>query len=324
MTGLRPPPSEDTPSRQVGRILFLLVLVSIFAVVIWAAVTNQQVPLVEDVPLSAVELGDEVIADGIQFHVDDQGRGDTTVVLLHDVDIAGMEALRPLAEALQEETRTLLIDLPGFGLSTRLPSEGPPHTVSSMAERVIEVLSQRVTDEEVILVGVGLGGKVAAEIAATDPDLAVGLVMIDVDFYSGGGWLQTFERMPFIGNAVTYAFEVSGSFSDDAGQPYCEQGGWCATEEYRQARGVASQISFTTESLNAFRNTPEAANVPSRLVDVTVPAIYVWSENGPVGEGSIERIVDALSGLVIRQMDVFQAHLETTAQVADIVLELKN
>ena len=324
MSGLLPPPSEDTPSRQVGRILFLLVLVSIFAVIIWAAVTNQQVPLVEDVPLSSVELDDEVVADGIRFNVEDQGSGQTTVVLLHDVDIAGLATMRPLADKLAEDVRTLSIDLPGFGLTTRFPNEGTSHTVASMAERIVDIIGQRATGGEVILAGVGLGGKVAAEIAATQPDLAVGLVMIDVDFYNGGGWVQTFERMPWIGSAVTYAFEVSGSFADNAGQQYCEQGGWCALDEQKLARSVASQIAFTTESLNAFRNTPEASNVPSRLLDVTVPSFFVWSENGAVSRDSVDQTVNAFSGLVIRQIDVFQAHLELPDQVAQIILELAN
>lgn len=320
MSGLRPPPKRDTSSRAIGRFLVLLVLLAGVALVIFSAVTNQQIPLVEDVALADIEGLDVEVVDGLQYNVVERGTSETTTVLIHDADISGSTTLGPLATALGEDTHTLAIDLPGFGLSSRIPEPGIAHTVGAMATGVIEVIQAR-SNRPVIVVGVGLGGQVAAEIAVLQPALVAGLVMIDSDFYDDGGLVRSLERFPWLGLAVTYTYETSGPLSR-SGAPYCEQGGWCPDPAALTARDRAATIMDTTQSLFAFRNTDPASNVPSRLGDIGAPTVIVWSLKGPVSDSSRERLAQAMPSARIEEMDMFQAHLEDPGSVAALIRTL--
>lgn len=314
MSGLRPPPKRDASGRAIGRFLVLLVLLVGVGAIIFAAVTIQQIPLVEDVALTDIEGLDVEIVEGVQYNVVERGTGATTTVLIHDADIAGSVSLTPLAAALGEDIHTVAIDLPGFGLSSRMPESGVIHTVGAMAEGLITVIEAR-SDGPVVLVGVGLGGKVAAEIAVLQPDLVAGLAMVDVDFYSDGGLVRSLERLPWLGLAVTYTYETSGSLSK-FGAPYCDQGGWCPDPAATRAREFAAMVIDTTQSLFAFRNTEPASNVPSLLGGITAPTVIVWSDKGPVSDSSKDRLGGAMPAARVESLDVFQAHLEDPGSVA--------
>ncbi len=321
MTGLRPPPSTDTPTRIFGRFVVLIFLLLALGAFIWSAVIMQQIPLVEDVLLEDLDVGGTETVEGIRFHVEDSGTDSTPTFFFHDIDIGGMATFDDLISSLGDDARSIAVDLPGFGLTTRIPEVGPEHTVGKMAERMVAVIEAR-TSEPSVLVGVGLGGEVAAEVAVLRPDLVAGLVLIDVDFYGGGGWVQTAENVPWMGTAFTYAFETSGAFADNAFAPYCDQGGWCPTRAQAAARSTAASIVDTTESLNAFRNTPAASNVPSLLGDITAPTILVWSDQGEIPRSSQDRVVEAMADVTFEPIGALQAHLQEPGWVADLIRRL--
>lgn len=321
MSGLRPPPSTEKPSRIFARFAGLIILLLLLGAFIWSAVILQQIPLVEDTALDSVEVGGSETIDGVRFHVSDSGINPTATFLFHDIEISGLAAFDGLVAALGDDVRTVAVDLPGFGLTTRFPEKGPEHTVGRMAERMIALIEAR-TSRPALLVGVGLGGEVAAEIAVLRPDLVAGLVMIDTDYYNDGGWVQTAEGIPWMGLAFTYAFETSGAFAGGNYAPHCENGGWCPTPEQSAARSLAASIEGTSESVHSFRNTPPASNVPSLLPDITAPVIYVWSANGAVPKSSVDRVLEAIPDLRVEQIDVFQAHLEEPGRVADLIRSL--
>lgn len=321
MSGLRPPPKREGPSRVLARFLFLLVLFVGLGVVVWAAVVIQQIPLVEDVALEDVETEDIEVVDGIRINISDRGESPTPTFLLHDIDVTGSAMLTSVVEALGDDVRTVAVDLVGFGLSTRLPGKSVGHTVADMARTLSQVVDTR-SDGRAVLVGVGLGAEVAAEIAVTNPGLVAGLVMIDVDFYDDGGWVQSFEKIPWLGLAVTHAFESRGLFSDTTWAPYCDQGGWCPTPGQQRARDLATSIKGTAVSLHGFRNTPPASDVPSRLGDVTAPTILIWSRKGNVPQDSIDRVIGAMSDVSLEEIDAYQAHLEAPEKVAVLIRQL--
>lgn len=322
MKGLQPPPNEDTASRVAARMAVLVVLLFMFGVFIWAAVVNQQIPLVEDLRTDAVSGLEFEVTDRATFRVDDRGDGETPVFLLHDVNLVGGAMFESVVSSLEGQARTVAVDLPGFGFSTRFPNEGPVHTVSGMADRLAPVIEAR-SDGPVVLVGVGFGGKVAAELAASRPDLVAGLVLIDVDFYDDtSGLVQAFERVPWLGTAVTNAFEVSGAFSGSSRHPYCEEGGHCLTLQQARVRDLAEEIGGTSHSLQAFRGTPAAAIVPARFVDITAPTVVVWSTNGSVSEASIDRLVEEVAGASLETVEVFEAVHEAPDRVAALIAGL--
>lgn len=319
MSGLRPPPRDEAPSRVVLRILVLIVLVVAAGAVVWAAVTHQRIELIEDTSLEELELEPFVTADGMSLNVTREGVGALPLVLLHDIDVAGSVLWDDVVAAIDPKFDVIRVDLPGFGLSERIPVEGQSHTVASMAGEIAEVMEQSF-GQPAVIAGVGLGGEVAAEIAVTSPDLVAGVVMIDVDFYRPNGWVEFVERLPWFGSAATFALETAGPFAANRWAPNCQGGGWCPTGSQVEARDLAVTVEDTTRSIRAFRRTPAASQVPSKLNEITAPVHYLWSQQGEVPRESVDRIQETLPDAQFDVLaDAWKAHLDFPRDVAAAV-----
>lgn len=314
MRGLEAPPKTETPSRIVGRFVVLIILAAGAGIAIYTAVTNQNADLTEDLRPVNLDLDDTTVIDGFVTNVRVDEGGPTPVLILHDADITGGLTLDDLSAALPEGYHGVRIDLPGFGYSTRMPVEGPHHTVSGLAERLVPVLQERF-GQPVQVIGVGLGGEVGAELALSHPELVSGLTMVDVDFWTEPGFPHSLASLPWVGKAATYTWETGGRFALDTWAPHCAEGGWCPTAEELSIRSVMIEIERTTDSLHAFRSTHEAALAPSNLGQIVIPMTYVWSNRGRVGEATIERLTEAVPGLTVTESSTFQAHLEDPGTV---------
>jgi pimeloyl-ACP methyl ester carboxylesterase len=321
MKGLQPPPKTETPSRLAARFLTLIILAGAAGMVIYAAVTNQRADVAEDLRLINLNIESPTVIDGFLINVREDEGGPDPVLLLHDADITGGLILSGLSARLGEPYHGARLDLPGFGYSSRIPVEGPGHTVAGMADRIAAVIEERFGGP-VPVVGIGLGGEVGAELALTYPDLVTGVVMVDVDFWDAGSFVVGLERLPWLGKAATYTWETGGRFAIDNWSPYCDEGGWCPTAEQASIREIIVEIERTTDSLYGFRRTSDAALAPANLDDITVPMTYVWSTDGEVDQSTIDRLLEELPGLVISESDTFQAHLEDPTTIASALASL--
>ncbi len=319
MPGLTPPVKEE-PKRLFLKMLVVVVLITGAGVMIWSTSVDQRISLTESAMLGDLGITPEVLTrvEGFNIYAVDRTNGTVPVVLLHDMDISGSVTLDALVESVGGDTRVVTIDLPGFGLSQRIPEPGPQHTVASMGRTVAAVISERYS-VPVVVAGVGLGGEVAAEVAATRPELVRGLVMIDVDFWRNEGWSVRVQRFPFIGRSMTFQNEVSPAAPSTGWAPYCDRGGWCPTPAQHERRRLAATISNSTSSVNAFRHTPRASFVPEDLDLITAPTIYVWSTKGPVPRSSVEEIEKAISSFSLIEIEAFQVHLEDPTAVASAI-----
>jgi pimeloyl-ACP methyl ester carboxylesterase len=321
MKGLQAPPKTEKPSRVLARFVTLIIMAMAAFVVIYTAVVNQQADVAEDIRSVNLELEDTTVIDGFRTNVRQDPGGPTPVVLLHDFDVVGGLILDDLSLGLGESYHGVRVDLPGFGYSTRMPIEGPHHTVASLAERLAPVLEERF-DGPVWAIGAGLGGEVGAELALSHPDLIRGLVMVDVDFWSEPGFPASLESFPWLGKAATYTWETGGRFALDNWSPYCEEGGWCPTPEEVSIRWLIIEVEDTTDSLHAFRSTPVAALASSNLADISVPVAYVWSTEGEVPEDTVERMRRELPGVTVTESPTFQAHLEDPQTIASALASI--
>jgi pimeloyl-ACP methyl ester carboxylesterase len=321
MRGLEAPPKSETPSKLVARFLTIIILAAGAGIVVYTAVTNQRADLTEDIRPVNLELEDTTVIEGIRTNVRQDPGGDTPVVILHDFDVTGGLILEELSLGLGEDFHGVRIDMPGFGYSSRMPNEGPHHTVAGLADLIAPVLEERFTTP-VLVVGVGLGGQVGAELALTYAHLVDGFVMVDTDFWSEPGFPRSLESIPWVGKAATYTWETGGRFAVDTWAPYCGDDGWCPSREHLSVRSVIVEVENTTDSLHASRRTHSAALAPSNLDHIAVPAAYVWSTDGPVPDDTVERIVEEMPGLVVLEADVFQAHLEDQASIASALAEV--
>jgi pimeloyl-ACP methyl ester carboxylesterase len=289
---------------------------------VWTQVTRDRIGLIEDVTLEELDIEPVVTTAGTKLNVVREGEGEVPVVLLHDADVAGGVTWDGVVEGLDPRFTVLRVDLPGFGLSERVTTEGSRHTVASMAEEVSDVIRQ-MYGQGVVIAGAGLGGEVGAEIAATQPELVSGLVMVDVDFYNKETWVERIERLPWVGTAATYALETAGPLAGARWAPNCETGGWCPTTSQAAARDLAETIVGTSESIRAFRRTPEASQVPSKLGEITTPTQFLWSQNGDVPRESVDRVQQAMPGAAFQVVpEAWRAHLDSPEMVAAAISSL--
>jgi pimeloyl-ACP methyl ester carboxylesterase len=318
--GLQQPPKQEKPGRLFIKMVMLLALVAGAGVLVWAFSVDSRIDLTEDLTVASLELdpGTFVTVDDLDIRVVDLSVGDLPVVLIHDVDVAGGVVFDQLAPLLEGDLRAVTLDLPGFGLSERMPTEGVHHTVGAMAGVVADVIAQRY-GAPVVIVGVGLGGEVGAEVAVTRPETVAGLVMVDVDFWSIDGWRERLQRWPIIGRPMTFTFETSGSRALDTWAPHCDEGGWCPTADQVRKRGVTATIIDSTDSIKAFRETRQASFVPTDLDRITAPVAYVWSIKGRVPRESVERIKEELPDMTIFDVDTWMAHVEMPDEVVGAI-----
>ena len=321
MTGLRAPPKQDAPSRVVVRVLFLVVLLLAAGTAIWTVVTRQRIRSTETITVEQLHLDAVRQVNGTAINVMQEGLGSTPIVLLHDVDVAGSVLWDQVVGALGPEATVVRVDLPGFGFSERIRSEDSRYTVASMAETVSAAIEPRFRNP-VLFVGVGLGGEVAAEVAVTNPDLVSGVVMIDIDFYRTDSWMEFIEKLPWIGPAATFALETGGSFAFDVWAPNCETEGWCPSQAQVDSRALATRIVGSTDSIRAFRKTTASSLVPSRLSDMTAPAIFIWSDEGDVPRESVDRALAAHPAAQLEVVSAWKAHLDEPQTVADLIWSL--
>jgi pimeloyl-ACP methyl ester carboxylesterase len=303
----------------VARFVGLIFLLAIAGTAIWAVVTNQRIDLIEVASTDELDRTAFTTSDGTALAFVAEGSGTVPVILLHDFDVAGGVLWDSVVASLGDQVTALRIDLPGFGLSDRVPQEGSTHTVAVMAEMVSEVVGDRF-DGPVVFAGVGLGGEVAAEIAVIHPEIVSGLVMVDVDFDQADGWIVFLEKLPFYGIPVTFSFEGAGQFSASQWAPNCSSGGWCPTQDQAARRDVAETVVDTSESLRAFRRTPAASLVPSKLNEIKAPTFFVWSQEGNVPRESVDSVLEALPDMQVEVVPAWKAHLEAPEVVASAIL----
>lgn len=110
------------------------------------------------------------------------GRG-VPVVVIHGFGAEARMYAQPLARVAALGVQVLAIDAPGHG-DTELVL-GPEATVSDAAKLVVRALDA-LGVRRAVLAGHSMGGRLAAEVAATDPERALAVVLVNA--IVGGPW----------------------------------------------------------------------------------------------------------------------------------------
>jgi 2-hydroxymuconate-semialdehyde hydrolase len=97
------------------------------------------------------------------------------VLLLHGIG-RSLEDWAPQHERLADAHHVISVDMPGFGLSERMPE---PVTLRSLAEGVLATLDALGEQRPVTIMGNSLGGAVALQILALAPDRVAGLALVN-------------------------------------------------------------------------------------------------------------------------------------------------
>jgi pimeloyl-ACP methyl ester carboxylesterase len=113
------------------------------------------------------------------------------VLLVHSINaLASAAEVRPLFEALRQDNSVYALDLPGYGLSQRLPRA---YTVSDMCNAirlVAQWVSQRHLDLPLQVVGVSLSCEFVARVAQQMPGFFNTMALVSPTGFRGGKSLR--------------------------------------------------------------------------------------------------------------------------------------
>lgn len=140
-------------------------------------------------PSTFVQVGGE---DGARVHLRDTGpRDDPTPLLLIHGSASGLHTWDAWADALAQQRRVVMLDLPGFGLTGPVGDDnyGVARQVRLLTE-LMDVLGLR----RVIVVGHGFGGALAWQLAYAHPERVSRMVLIAAEGYPTQPWQVPLEQ----------------------------------------------------------------------------------------------------------------------------------
>lgn len=245
------------------------------------------------------------------------------VVLLHGRYVEGGFTWRETARSLSGMgLRVVVIDMPGFGHSTRSPDSD--FTLAGQAMAVSRLLNE-LRLREATIVGHGWGGAVALEVARLQPQFVARLALISpvVHASPAPGWAPL-ARLPYVGRAAAWAIDAGGPlWRAQQRRAYGDPGS--LTEAYRQGVLVRGRMYGTIEALEAMVPALDNAELVAALGEIRQPTLVICgAEDRIVGRRQYERLVEALpdASLEVVPGAGHMVHLEREAEAIRLLARL--
>lgn len=117
-----------------------------------------------------------VSVDDVKIHFEDSGGDGMPVLFVHAFPL-GAQMWEPQVEALQDRFRTITVDLQGFG-DSGAPDDRTSYSMDTFAAQAKAVVDQLALNQ-VVLVGLSMGGYAALAFMRNYPGSATALVLAD-------------------------------------------------------------------------------------------------------------------------------------------------
>jgi pimeloyl-ACP methyl ester carboxylesterase len=235
----------------------------------------------------------------VTIHCEQEGSGEETFVLLHGFGTS-LQTWHDVRPALARRGRVFMLDLKGFGLSSR--PDDRAYTPADQADIVAAFIRDRKLSR-IVLVGHSYGGGVAVlaydRLAQQGRDAVTALILIDaalypqdLPFFIEGLRLPLLNRV-FLG-LTTPAFRARYTLR----QVFRNQDAITDARVERHARfldlpGAHDAYIQVAEQIDDF----DAGKVERAVRAVRVPALIVWGEHDPVIPiANAHRLKDAIEG----------------------------
>jgi abhydrolase domain-containing protein 6 len=217
--------------------------------------------------------------DGFQLHYDiigdgagPDGESKHTVLYLHGYS-SFMNVWEPLARSLADQHRSVLVDLPGHGLSDRRQADYSPQGVAHILWGFLDGLGV----ERVSLVGHSWGASIAAAMILERPNQVEKLVVADGWLYlEQNGTFMDWAQAPGVGEALYGAFydqqvEYRYAMAFDDPERWVDEAvlGPMTRMMERFPGAKASGLAVVRE----LRELPKQE---SRYSEIACPALLVW------------------------------------------------
>src|ERR1700759_660778 len=112
----------------------------------------------------------DVLGGGLRIHMKEKGDGPPVAVLHHSTG----PLWTPFYEELAESVHLIAIDIPGYGRSERPELARSPRDLAVLTLQMIDLLDI----DPVHVLGLGLGGWIAAEMASMNQQLLASLTLV--------------------------------------------------------------------------------------------------------------------------------------------------
>ena len=206
-------------------------------------------------------------------------------LLLHDYAFSSY-TFGPLGPALAAHGPALAFDRPGFGLTERpLPSGGryetgfDPYTPEAQVRFAVGLLDE-IGQDTAVLIGNGMGGRVALEVALAHPERVSGLVLLNTPAFlaegrAAPGWFLNSPQMRKLGPVFLRQLAedpgeqlLVNAFADPA----------VVTDEVRAAHAVTTSVDDWDRALWEVSRVGSPPSLEGRVGAVTVPGLVVTGE----------------------------------------------
>ena len=200
---------------------------------------------------------------GLDLHVLSGGSGKPAVVLHHSIGGLGWT---PLHEALARRFQLFAPDIPGYGRSQRPEWARDPRDLAILLNDGLE----RLALADVVLIGLGFGGYLAAEMAVLNARRLGALVLV------GAAGLQPSEGVILDQMLMDYGDYARAGFSDPSAFEEC------FGDPLPEDSLAAWQASREMTARVAWRPYMFDRRLPHLLTEVRTPALIVWGEHDQV------------------------------------------
>lgn len=265
---------------------------------------------------------DTVLVDGKRIRVHRQGAGQP-IFYLHSGtgEVGRTEFFDRLAAAGWE---VVVPELPGFGKSDPAPEWRSIEDVVFHLRRVIDVLELR----SAVVIGMSLGGWLAAELAVWFPERVRALVLIDAaglrvegapvySVFPGPGWDAAEMMRRSNPHGVDFQKVLAGM----------DEGGGEPDPQAQLLQGLGNMEVIARIGWNPYLEDPK---LPARLASVTAPTLVLWgAEDELVPRAHGERYAQLIPGAALRivpesgHTPALEQPVRTAALIAEFLGEVQ-
>lgn len=206
-------------------------------------------------------------------------------LLLHDYAFSAY-TFAPLGPALATHGAAVAFDRPGFGLTERpLPSGGrydigfDPYTPEAQVRFAVGLLDE-LGQDDAVLIGNGMGGRVALEVALAHPERVAGLVLLNTPAFlaegrAAPGWFLNSPQMRKLGPVFLRQLAegpgeqlLVNAFADPD----------FVTDEIRAAHALTTSVDDWDRALWEISRVGSPPDLEGRVSAVRVPVLVVTGE----------------------------------------------
>lgn len=189
-------------------------------------------------------------------------------VLVHGISVPMVVWDKNVPQLNSHEISTLRMDLYGRGFSDRPAAK---YNMNLYITQIRELLDSLQISQPVHLVGISMGGAVAAHYAVAYPDQTASVTLIDAAVnYRGEDEFRPVERMKKIYTTVQNIRQRQSKRNNTALRN--------SVKEQLRYRGV----EFTLLSMMLFGNSKQFINSYRILADKEIPTQIIWGEDDPL------------------------------------------